>query len=117
MKPKPSFALRVKSKDVLAVKRRLVDAREQELEYAVKWCQDNNSRGYAAISSGLFTIKDAQTINKRLDGDIVIGKTMEFCSILSIEEEEAIVRYAKNKNRYNVIFLAYSVVSNKGMSK
>ena len=54
MKPKPSFPLRVKSKDVLAVKRRLVDAREQELEYAVKWCQDNNSRGYVAISSGLF---------------------------------------------------------------
>ena len=43
--------------------------RNIELQNAVRFCQENNVRGYAAIAAGICpSIKDGRTINNRLDG-------------------------------------------------
>ena len=52
------------------------------------------------ISAGVCpTIKDQRTINKRLDGKIITGSEKEYCSILTVDEEELVVKYIKSKNR------------------
>lgn len=62
--------------------------------------EGNKVRGYSAIKCGLFPlIKDRTTIDKRLDGIVVTGKEKSYCSILTVEEEESLVRHVKNKNR------------------
>ena len=41
--------------------------RHDEISAAVKYCVENNCKGYKAITSGLFpTIKDPRTINRHL---------------------------------------------------
>ena len=80
--------------------------KQQELKEAVEWCQLNNCRGYKALTAvgedgqPLFPqISDARTINKRLDGLIQTGEERRYCSLLTVHEEECLVRYLKNKNR------------------
>ena len=71
-----------------------------ELEAAIEWCNENNSSGYMAIKSGLFPlIKHRRTIDIRLKGSVVQGQEKQYCSILTADEEETLVTYAKNKNR------------------
>ena len=71
-----------------------------QLEEACRWCIENNARGYKALSTGLFPlIKDKATINNRLDNKVITGKEKEYCSILTSEEEESLVRFVKNKNQ------------------
>ena len=100
---KPYFKVRLlpNSKTSSKVMRKVNEQRDDELTCAIQWCWENNCRGSAAIKSGLFQlIKDPRTINKYLDGEIKIGHTKEYCSILNVDEEDQIVRYVKNKNRY-----------------
>ena len=43
-------------------------AKEEELSRSVKYCQDKNVHGYSAVKTALLlSVKDARTINKRLD--------------------------------------------------
>ena len=66
------------SKALDALNRKQTVLRESMLKEAVEWCQNNQCRGYAAIKSGHFPlIKDARTINKRLDGKIITGHEKE----------------------------------------
>ena len=82
------------------VARKKITAKEEQLKAAVEWCGEHNVRGYSAVKSGLFPlVKNRRTIDKRLDGVIVTGKEKEYCSILTVEEEELIVNFVKNKNR------------------
>ena len=74
---------------------------------AVQWCKVNKCRGYkkaltAVDDDGLPLIpriSDARTINRRLYEQIQTGEEHRYCSILTLQEEEYLVRYLKNKNR------------------
>ena len=96
-----NLRLKPSNKSRSNVIRDAIDTKNKQLEEAVEWCRNNGKRGWAAINSGRFPlIKDPRTINKRLDGVIQTGKEKEYCSIFTNEEEESLVRYIKNKNRY-----------------
>ena len=76
-------------------------AKKTALIEAVKWCKLNGHRGWKVVNSGLFPgIKDPRTINKRLDGVIETGKEKDYCKILTSTEEESLLRYIKNRNRF-----------------
>ena len=76
-------------------------AKEEELSRAVKYCQDKNVCGYSVVKTGLFpSIKDARTINKRFDEPTPTTKSNRSdCKILSEMEQQALVRFLKNKSR------------------
>ena len=82
------------------VNRDNINQKNKQMEEALRWCEENNKRGWAALKTGLFTlIKDARSINDRLDGKIQHGAEREYCSVLTSKEEESLVRHVKNKNR------------------
>ena len=83
------------------VTRSNIKTKQAQIRAAVKWCQENNTRSYAALKTGLFPlIKSRSTIDSRLDGKVVTGSEKQYPSILTNEEEESIVRFLKNKNLY-----------------
>lgn len=80
------------------------DAKTEQLKAAVNYCKENNCKGYAALSTGMFPlIIDPRTINTRLDNtsdsEIIIenGKTHQ--RVLTFQEENNLALYLKNKNR------------------
>ena len=100
MAPTIRKSLAAKSKFGHKLKQKRMNIKKQDLELVVEYCIRNNCRGYAAISAGVCpTIKDQRTINKRLDGKIITGSEKEYCSILTVDEEELVVKYIKSKNR------------------
>ena len=103
---KPRYRLRIKpavtpsSKSEAIVTRKEINERNKQLEAAVSWCRERGVRGHTAIKSGQFPmIKHRETINRRLDRKIVTGQEKQYCSILTVEEENSLVSYIKNKNR------------------
>ena len=105
---KAKFHLRIKRKiehDASTISgaqmaRRWTESKNKQLEEAVKWCQEHNCRGQAALKIGQFPlVKDRETINRRLDGKVKNGSEREYCTILTDSEEQSIVSFAKNKNR------------------
>lgn len=105
---RPKFKLRIvstyqrhRSNAHDALIRQNIKAKEQQLKNAVQFCVANNCRGYAALKTLKFPlIKDARTVNKRLDGLITTGHEKYYQSILTEEEEASLVRHIKNKNRF-----------------
>ena len=91
--------------------------RQDEISAAVKYCVENNCKGYKAIASGLFpTIKDPRTINRHLPKEnqskkskpvIMEGEEKSYCHILT-REENSLANYFKNKNRYHIRFFFIS---------
>ena len=87
--------------------RKKVLNRQEELQEAVQWCKDNKCRGQKALNHAVdengmklsTRIKDPRTINKYLDNELKIGAEKQYCRILTVHEEECLVRYIKNKNR------------------
>ena len=70
---------------------------EKDLQQAVTYCKQHNVRGGYVIRKGICKlVKDNRSINKRLDGTSKLRKTREDCRILTVNEEEALVRYLKN---------------------
>ena len=83
------------------IKQRSMAMKERQLQLAVSYCKENNCRGVAAISAGICPdIKDQRTINRRLDGKVTTGKEKQYCRILTDEEEDILVKFIKNKNRF-----------------
>lgn len=75
--------------------------KHKQIDDAVKYCIENSCRGYKALVTGNYPlIKDARTINKRLDGVLKNGDEQHKRRILTVCEEEELVRHVKNKNRY-----------------
>ena len=84
--------------------------KQNQLSKAVKYCLENNCKGYKAIESGLFPlIKDPRTINRRLPIEmqskkakpaIEEGEEKSYCTILTKDEETTLVAYFKNRNRF-----------------
>lgn len=73
---------------------------EEDMQKAVAYCKEHNVRGGFVIRNGICKlIKDKRSINKRLDGLSKLRKTREDSRILTVNEEEALVRHLKNKNR------------------
>ena len=121
---KPKFSLRINPSPILAaspgpslagtpawhkrksiahatVNREFMNLECQQIEEAIRYCNVNNVRGWAALKTGQFPlIKDGRTINSHLDGLVKNGSEKEYCSVLTVEEENALVRHIKNKNRY-----------------
>ena len=82
------------------VARKRTSAKNKQLQEAVVWCQANEKRGYAALKTGLLLLfKDRETINTRLDGNVVTGEERVCCTILTPEKENCIVEFVKSKNR------------------
>ena len=86
MKPKmkPKFNLREKLRCTLKFKpnnkiesvlaRKHTNEKNEQIEDAVQYCLENKVRGHVALKSGYFPlIKDRETINRRLDGEIKTG--------------------------------------------
>ena len=64
-----------KSKAEAVMRRKYTDTKNRQIEEAVKYCIENNVRGYKALKTDLFLlVKDRETINRRLDGKIKNGK-------------------------------------------
>ena len=93
---KPKFLMRIQqrrsprsnpsTKADAVVARKRTNAKAEQLKAAVAWCAENGARGYAALKTGQFPlIKDRETINKRLDGNIVTGEERAYCTILTSE--------------------------------
>ena len=109
MKPKLNLRIKFNSRLGITVPNNKAEAtvvinsinkKEQELQEAVQWCLDNNARGYKALKTSLFPlIKDRETINRRLGGKVITGSEKQYCSIMTNEEEDAIIQFVKNKNR------------------
>lgn len=107
---KPKFTFKVKkpvvcvygkpnSKAESIVKRKQINEKSSQIEEAVKWCEENGKRGYAALNTGRFPlIKDRDTIDRRLKGEKINNKK-EHLRILTPEEERSVIEFAKNKNR------------------
>ena len=100
---KPVFKLKIKqtSKAKEEVRIDIAKKREEQLNQAVAWCIANGKRGWAACNSWLFPlIRDRQTIKKTwFDGNVKTGEEKEYCSVLTVDEEEMIIHHVKNKNR------------------
>ena len=87
------------------------NAKQRQIEEAVKYCKENNCKGKKALSSGLFPlIKDHKTITRRLEGSVVHGNEKIHLSILLPHEEECLVNHAKNRAR------AMQPITRKGMT-
>ena len=105
MKPKFELKLKLrssnsKSKAEATVARKMKVNKDRQLKEAVQYCLDNNVRGHSALKTGRFhLIKDRETINRRLDGQVITGEERSYCTILTPDEEEVVVNYVKNKNR------------------
>ena len=83
-----------------AIRQKVTSRRAIDVEEAVAWCKENGCRGQKALASGLFpTISCPKTINRRLDGKVVTGEEKRYCSLLTSEEENSLVRYIKNRTR------------------
>ena len=90
------------------IARELINKKDSQLEEAVKWCQSNNKRGWAALQTKNFPlITDARAINRRLDGSVTNKAEYESRSILRNHEEETLVAYLKNMNRCKEIERRY----------
>ena len=77
------------------------EKKSKQIEDAVNYCIENSCRGYKALKTGNYPlIKDARTINGRLDGLIKNGEEKKLQRILTISEEEELLRHVQNKNRY-----------------
>ena len=51
-----------------------IDSKHKQIDDAVKYCIENSCRGYKTLLTGNYPlIKDARTINKRLDGVLKNG--------------------------------------------
>ena len=88
-----------KTKHQAATYRDFQSSKGQHLLEAVRWCEEQSCRGYRAVNEGGFQL-DPRTINRVLDGKGEIGRNKEHLAILTKEEEDSVVRYAKNKNRH-----------------
>jgi hypothetical protein len=61
--------------------------KQLEIEKAVKYCRDNNCKGYKAITDlGLQYVKDARTINQHLQGNVITGDEKKYQKILTDKE-------------------------------
>lgn len=90
-----------KNKTYCQVTRDAQNKKQQQINNALKWCEENNKRGWAALKTGMFPlVNDPKTINRRLDGVVKNEKEREYCSVLTVDEENQIVDHIKNKNRY-----------------
>lgn len=100
MAPRFQFVKRHRSAaDDVILERRTSEKRGQYTA-AVRYCIDNNCKGYAALKTGQFgLIKDPRTINRRLEKTIVTGEEKGHLKILTSNEEECLVRYLVNRNR------------------
>ena len=97
MKPKFSLRLRPETKYQAASYRGKVELNENILANVMDYCKKKNKcRGYKSVKQGGYF--DPRTINCILDGT-KIGENKRSLSILTKDEENAIVLYAKNKNR------------------
>ena len=96
MKPRFNLMINTKTKHQALVYRNAQFQKEQYLAEAVKWCEEHACRGYKAKNEGGFHI-DPRTINRIIDG-ATIGRNNKHLAILTKEEEDSVVRYAKNKN-------------------
>ena len=77
-----------------------MDERQRQLDVAVKYCEEKQCKGFAALSAGVCPdIKDPRTINRRLNGSVTSGKEKDYCKVLTNTEEELLVQYMKNKDR------------------
>lgn len=82
------------------IKQRRVNNKSEQLGKALNYCRANNCTGRAAIANGICPdIKDARTINRRLNGEIEVGKEKEYCQILTCDEEIILVNFIKNKSQ------------------
>ncbi|XP_047131042.1 uncharacterized protein LOC124810350 isoform X2 [Hydra vulgaris] len=90
----------IRGKPEASTWRKFKDAKNLQLEKAVQFCIDHSVRGFKALKTGLFPlVKDRETINRRLDRIIKNGKERRYCSLFTLEEKEAVVKYVKNRNR------------------
>ena len=95
--PKKTRHLSLHDEKVSAKK---MKAKKMEIEKAVKYCRDNNCKGYKAIAElGLVYVKDARTINQHLQGKVVTGDEKREQRILTDKEENSLVNYLVNRNR------------------
>ena len=82
------------------ITRENVVLKQQQINEALIYCNENKCRGWKALNTGRFPlIKNPKTINRRLDGVVINEKEREYCSIITIDEENQIVDHLKNKNR------------------
>jgi hypothetical protein len=94
MRPKFYLRLRPKTKYQAASYRDKIELNENTLANAVEYCKKNNCRGYKSVKQGGYNV-DPRTINRILDG-AEIGENKSHLSILTKDEENSIVLYAKN---------------------
>lgn len=77
------YALKIRAASISKAKllKEQQKVRNDQLAAAVQYCRKNNCRGFSAVKYGLFPlIKDCRTINKRLDGLVVLeDESKEYC--------------------------------------
>ena len=84
----------------LKIYQRQVSRKKDQLKSAIQYCKDNNCRGFKALKTGNFPlIKSPNTINNHLDAKVAHpDKSKDYCSILTSDEEEVLVKLMVSKN-------------------
>lgn len=97
---KQYYKFKSSSKAKAEVNRKNYNKKLKQIEDAVKYCKENNCKGKSALKTGLFPlIKDHKTISQRLNGEVIHGEEKTAQSILTVQEENLLVQFAKNKCR------------------
>ena len=83
-----------------------VTAKKEQISAAVQFCKDNSCRGFKALSSGRYPlVKSPNTINNQLDGVTPPPRhSKDYCSVITIDEEDTLVQTIVSKNRANQSF-------------
>ena len=83
------------------ISRKRVKSKQEQILAAVHFCRDNHCRGTKALGTGNYPlVKSPNTINNQLDGKTPTPEqSKDYCSIISSDEEEILVRTMVNKNR------------------
>ena len=81
-------------------KQKKKDAKTREMQEIIKYCEENNCKGYTAVKKmNLVHWKDPRTINTHLEKKIVTGEEWAGQRILTKQEEKSLSKYLVNKNR------------------
>ena len=63
----------------------------------MKYCRENNCKGFAAISAGVCPdIKDPRTINRRLSAELSTGNEKDYGKVLT---NDLLVQFRKKKSQ------------------
>ena len=83
------------NKAITAAKAEAKRARERDLERAATWCRINNKKARCKEVTDLFPNVSQSALRRRLELQLVAGKSNEGNMLLTYDEEDQLVRWLR----------------------